>query len=416
MKTYKLLWLLLLLVLPLHLWAAPPQPANTVTVLDTNVIPINGMVRIAIGSEFGDQIYANLTSSDSETARKGLKLYLNGVAMEGLKPPTVSYPEGNTATDGVKVVLQFTLERNSNDQANREAWDAFFNSVKYGPAPVQVGIALNNGLIHRSAPGALKFETRPLSVLAAVSVIGLILFLLLLSWAIGNGSMLRANGPGTPYSLGKTQMAFWGLLVAICFLGIWIVNLRMERIPPQVLILIGISGVTGLSSLVIGGNRKNANTEAVEKLTASVAAALAEKDKLQAQQRVLEAEKQALNPALLDSKKSVELANLPALIASAEKIVQEEKDKLAALEKKLEQDTVSEKWFLDIISDENGLSFHRFQAVLWTVILGIVFVVSVVSTFSMPEFENTLLILMGISNGTYLGFKTQENKADSTVK
>jgi hypothetical protein len=38
----------------------------------------------------------------------------------------------------------------------------------------------------------------------------------------------------------------------------------------------------------------------------------------------------------------------------------------------------------------------------------LVFAWTVANTCSMPEFENTLLVLIGISNGLYLGFKIPE--------
>ena len=43
--------------------------------------------------------------------------------------------------------------------------------------------------------------------------------------------------------------------------------------------------------------------------------------------------------------------------------------------------------------------------------LGIIFVSSVYNNLSMPEFSTTLLGLMGISSGTYVGFKSQETAA-----
>ena len=48
---------------------------------------------------------------------------------------------------------------------------------------------------------------------------------------------------------------------------------------------------------------------------------------------------------------------------------------------------------------------HRLQVLLWTFVLGVVFVASVAHVLSMPEFNTTLLALMGISGATYLGFK-----------
>ena len=63
----------------------------------------------------------------------------------------------------------------------------------------------------------------------------------------------------------------------------------------------------------------------------------------------------------------------------------------------------------DLLSEDEGegrvITFHRFQIVGWTLILGVVFVSEVLSKLSMPVFDATLLTLMGISSGTYLGFK-----------
>jgi hypothetical protein len=68
----------------------------------------------------------------------------------------------------------------------------------------------------------------------------------------------------------------------------------------------------------------------------------------------------------------------------------------------------STSWWLDILSDANGVSFHRFQIAAWTVVLGIIFVVQVYCVLAMPTFDNSLLALMGISAGTYLGLKIPE--------
>jgi hypothetical protein len=67
----------------------------------------------------------------------------------------------------------------------------------------------------------------------------------------------------------------------------------------------------------------------------------------------------------------------------------------------------SQGFVTDLLSDGDGPSFHRYQMVLFTVVLAIIFVVKAASTLAMPEFDPTLLALMGISSGTYLGFKVQ---------
>jgi hypothetical protein len=69
----------------------------------------------------------------------------------------------------------------------------------------------------------------------------------------------------------------------------------------------------------------------------------------------------------------------------------------------------SESFLQDILSDVNGVSFHRFQMLAWTVVLGIVFVGQVYQALAMPEFGETLLSLTGISAGTYLGLKIPED-------
>ena len=65
-------------------------------------------------------------------------------------------------------------------------------------------------------------------------------------------------------------------------------------------------------------------------------------------------------------------------------------------------------WLTDILSDADGVSFHRFQNAGWTLVLGIIFVAQVYEVLAMPKFDNTLLALMGISAGTYLGLKIPE--------
>lgn len=71
----------------------------------------------------------------------------------------------------------------------------------------------------------------------------------------------------------------------------------------------------------------------------------------------------------------------------------------------------SKGFWKDLIHDDTGPSFHRFQMVAWTIIFGVVFIRYVVWYVAMPTFDSTLLALMGISGGTYLGFKIPEQQA-----
>lgn len=58
-----------------------------------------------------------------------------------------------------------------------------------------------------------------------------------------------------------------------------------------------------------------------------------------------------------------------------------------------------------VLGDDGVVALDRLQIVVWTIVLSGVFVTSVVWDLIMPEFNATLLALMGISSGTYLGFK-----------
>ncbi len=55
-------------------------------------------------------------------------------------------------------------------------------------------------------------------------------------------------------------------------------------------------------------------------------------------------------------------------------------------------------------------AFHRLQIIVWTLMLTVIFLREVYNTLSMPEFSAELLGLMGISSGTYLGFKAVTQK------
>lgn len=63
-------------------------------------------------------------------------------------------------------------------------------------------------------------------------------------------------------------------------------------------------------------------------------------------------------------------------------------------------------WWRDLVGDDTGkLALDRLQIVVWTLVLSGIFLFSVIWELTMPEFSATLLALMGISSGTYIGFK-----------
>ena len=101
---------------------------------------------------------------------------------------------------------------------------------------------------------------------------------------------------------------------------------------------------------------------------------------------------------------------------SLSKQLQDSRTRLAMVNQQIQTLTppasagISAGFLRDILSDASGYSFHRFQIFAWTLVLGVIFISSVYNQLTMPEFSTTLLGLMGISSGTYIGFKFPENK------
>ncbi len=315
-----------------------------------------------------------------KVSRSNLILYFDDVEMTGLRMDRPQITNGG-------LVLSFYLIRDSENESNRKAWNKLLTKQQ-GRGYIMtlpVALALGNGpALSIPQPDQDKqFQFYIVNETKAnwTILICLVIFFGSYYLLIKNPTVLRDQKNGY-YSLGKSQMAFWGLLVALAFTGIWFLTGTMEHIPDQVLILIGISGATGLSAIVIGENKIAASQLKMETNIRS----------LQAEQKQLETELNALGSSFPPGSKE----RLEQIKAEIEKL-------------SLQPDAPQSDGFLrDICNNGDGLSFHRLQVVMWTLILGVVFINDVSKVMSMPEFSNTLLMLMGISSGTYLGFKFPE--------
>jgi hypothetical protein len=77
---------------------------------------------------------------------------------------------------------------------------------------------------------------------------------------------------------------------------------------------------------------------------------------------------------------------------------------------KSQRSVSSSKDFLnDIISDSKGISIFRLQLILFTILTGSYFIISVISEMLLPVFDTYFLVLFGISHMIYLSFKWFEN-------
>lgn len=85
------------------------------------------------------------------------------------------------------------------------------------------------------------------------------------------------------------------------------------------------------------------------------------------------------------------------------------------------QDQPGKSFFLDILSDQNGVSIHRFQTVVFNFVFGAWFMIYVLSHIDsstinnvIPEVASNNLLLLGLSSATYVAVKTTENRINPT--
>jgi hypothetical protein len=253
----------------------------------------------------------------------------------------------------------------------------------------------------------------PLTVISPVyGLIALIVVLLtlgLFAWLARKTNLIREPGacpvPGKlrPYNLGRTQMAFWFFLIYVSYLVIWLVTDALDTITPSLLGLMGISAGTALGEALIDSGKDTTKENQLQDMMAekqsleqTIPSMQSQLDSMNARTTLTPEDmsnRDSLNKQLLDARTRLGLVTQQVQALSP----------IAA-------SGVSRGFISDILSDGNGYSFHRFQIFAWTIVLGIMFITSVYNRLTMPEFSATLLGLMGISSGTYIGFRFPEKK------
>lgn len=207
-------------------------------------------------------------------------------------------------------------------------------------------------------------------------------------------SIIRKPGPGVdaPYDLGRFQMAVWFFLIYLSYTAIWLVTDATDTINPSLLALLGISAGTALSEAVIDSGTPTATPAK----GAREEALLAERDQVVSDSRQRWSEGEAASDPRARQQAARERV---AQIDTQLRAVQAEHGP-----------TVSQGLLHDLLSDATGYRFDRFQIFAFTLILGVIFLSDVYNNLSMPELSPTLLGLMGLSSGTYIGFKLPDRR------
>jgi hypothetical protein len=352
-----------------------------------------------------------------------LRLFINEIAIRTLQAVdwtrTDTWPwHGDLAPEEAArhlYLLHFRLVRDASDPVSKADW----NEVLKQPG-VASQMDLTIGLYDSTTNAAVtvpgwirRGEVEPThqfifhqvnidawliaGVILLILAIGFFIFLVFRGGLIRETALPIRDDGLPPVSLGRCQMAFWFFLVITGFFFLWLVTGRgdLDTINATVLTLTGISAATALGSAFITSN------------TADPAA--------------------AANPSsqdLLGKLRQAKERELKAKTSANQNDATAAKIEAARLKKELKdwRKIHWNQWILDLLSEEDDMSkpqimsFHRFQIIVWTLVLGVVFCSEVLTKLAMPTFDSTLLILMGISSGTYLGFKfpaaVQQQQAD----
>ena len=226
-----------------------------------------------------------------------------------------------------------------------------------------------------------------------------LLFLLFLYYAFAT-KVLRDMAPDGLWhlSLGRCQMAFWFFIVAGSYIFLWIVTGDYRTLTAQELLLLGLSSATGLGAFLITDESEESTPRGAAVLT-KAELSLEDPDQLQALAR---SERELQKRAGLTEAE---------ILRSQERVA--ELDRRAAYYKKGWRSALRRS-VNDLLSESNDgrPSFHRFQMIGWNLAFGVIFVRAVYYKLAMPEFSSDQLLLMGISNGTYLGFKWSAAKTN----
>lgn len=112
---------------------------------------------------------------------------------------------------------------------------------------------------------------------------------------------------------------------------------------------------------------------------------------------------------------TVVMLGLGAAVLAGGKIIDErQKNNTPLGQRSQDHNAKCDSFFKDILSDDNGVSIHRFQTIVFNLAFGIGFIsffVTAVCVHQYPfiDFNSWQFALLGISSATYLGIKATEN-------
>jgi len=325
--------------------------------------------------------------------------YINGRAIRGNYPEEIHLETGR---------LIYHLEITPD---NKKVWIDLLGAPHSMREPATLSVGLEDGSAFKSVHGRGE---QPVTLTVISPVYGLVALAVILStlalllWLVSKTNIIREPGPPPvpgkrrPYNLGRAQMAFWFFLIYASYMTIWLITDALDTITSSLLALMGISAGTALGEALIDNGKDTTVANQLQSLTA-------EKQALEQGITQTQADLDAIDPAAATATDQSNRELLNRQLTDSRTRLNQIDQQLRTLDSQ-SSPTTSQGFLRDLLSDGSGYSFHRFQIFAWTIVLGIIFVSSVYNNLTMPEFSTTLLGLMGLSAGTYIGFKFPEQK------
>jgi hypothetical protein len=327
-----------------------------------------------------------------------LVLFIDGRQIPGLHPtlsrePSEDFIQGRRGGQMIVPIhwLQFNLARTVESNA---AWGALLNRpTLYRDVAVSVGfedLAPVLTAIGTNAP-AMRLIVIPMNRWSATGALLIVLSLGVFLVLAAKSNLIRDPGlPAKPdglkpFSLARTQMAFWFFLVFSTYFFIFVITGDKDTIPASILGLISVSAATAVgTALVDAAARKDvpaAEAEPSQPIT-----------NRQEEIKRLNNERKAIDDVLKD-------------LTGDE--LQSKMNQRQHIESRIGYLRQSrwQNFLYDLLAENGTVSFHQFQICMWTLMLGIIFIKEVWDGLAMPEFSATLVGLMGISSGTYVALK-----------
>lgn len=215
----------------------------------------------------------------------------------------------------------------------------------------KLGSSLDTISAHRPED---QFYFRIFSHGSVLAVLGVYLLAFIVFWRFSGAPNLLRD-PDAPlrsgrhmFSLSRCQLAWWFFVILAAWGFLFVITHSPDTLSQTALILLGIGGGTALSGALASNLKNRLRDEDAKKF----------------------------------SEVELDIAKRPRGFR-----------------------TGVGAWLYDILSDTDTVGFHRFQLIVWNVVLGGVFLFWTWNDFAMPEFNATLLALLGLSAATFVGMK-----------